>query len=298
MVFKINDFFATKFTLKRIYEKDLISNIFNNNEIYTIIVNIKGIFIMLFQIVITIYSIILIPELLLIKCLACNFKTRTTDISLDNRVQNNGFIMIILQLVYGFIYFIFKYTLCILPSLYYIFIDLDIKSRNNFIVAIKNLNNIIYYSNILQFTQIFFGKHYLNIVLYFFNKLLINDVIIYLSKTTDILFVKILEDLFTEFYRIPIISIYFPLKYLLKYIGISFKTISLAINNISKYLELILNVFALILCLIPFYSLYICFENDLKRILFIETPLSIYLIFNMWICGRTIKNIEEKYGSF
>ena len=213
-------------------------------------------------------------------------------------MQFCSFIGIIIQLIYGFIYLIIIYTICILPSLYYIFIDLDLKSKNTFNETFKDLSNIIYYCTYLQFTQIFFGKYYLNIIFYFLIKLLINDVIIFLSQTTDIIFVKILDNIFTEFYRIPIISIYFPLKYFLKYIGISFKCISIKINNISKFLEIILNVISLVICFIPFYLLYVCFENDSKKIIFMEIPIFIYLVFNMWICGRALKYIEDQYGKF
>ena len=163
--------------------------------------------------------------------------------------------------------------------------------------VLKLIEYGIYFSTMKQFTQIFFGKYYLNIILYFINKLLIKHTVIYLSETTDIIFVKILANLYSEFYKIPI-SIYFPLKYFLKYIGISFKAISIKNKNVSKMLEILLNVLALTICIIPFYLLYVCFENDSKKILFIEVPAFIYLVFNMWICGRAITDIEKQYGAF
>ena len=120
----------------------------------------------------------------------------------------------------------------------------------------------------------------------------------FLSKTTDIIFVKILNDIFSEFYSIPFTPIYLPLKYFIKYIGITFKCISQKIKNTSKSLDIILNVFALTICIIPFYLIYICFENDSKIIIFLEIPIFIYLVFNMWKCGRAIWEIEEHFGKF
>jgi len=32
--------------------------------------------------------------------------------------------------------------------------------------------------------------------------------------------------------------------------------------------------------------------------MFIEVPIFIYLVFNMWICGRAINEIEKQYGAF
>ena len=296
--FNIYDFLVKIFKTKQFYEKTLINNNYGDKALNPIIVNIKGIFIIIYQIIIINYTLLLIPQIFLIKCLVFNFSTKSEDISLEQRVQNYSLIMIIIQLIYGFIYYIIVHIIYISPSLYFIFIDLDLKSKNSFDEIIKDLSNIIYYSNLSQFTQIFFGKYYINIIFYYINKLMINHVIIHLSKTTDIIFVKILENIFNEFYKISFISIYFPIKYSLKYIGISFKCISIRIKNISKYLDLIFNVISLIISLIPFYLIYLCFENDSKKILFIEVPMFIYLVFNMWRVGRTIKDIEDQYGSF
>ncbi len=206
--------------------------------------------------------------------------------------------MTIIHLIYGLSYFIILYTLYISASLYYLIIDLNLKSKITINSAIKDLDNIIYYSNLSQFSQIFLGKYYLNIVFYCLNKLIINHIIIHLSKTTDILFVKIIEIIFAEFKKIPFIPIYFPIKYSIKYLAIAFKCISIKIKSTSKLLEIILNIISLIVCIIPFYLIYVCFEPDSKKILYIEMPILIYLMFNMWICGRTIKDIEEQYGTF
>ena len=190
---------------------------------------------------------------------------------------------------------IIHYTICILPSLYYILVDLDLKSNHTINETIKNLSNIIYYSNLSQFTQIFLGKYCLNLVFYYVNKLTINHVIIFLSKTTDIIFVKILEKILIEFDNIFIIPIYFPLKYLLKFIGIAFWCISK--RNIIGFgiLHLILNIISLVIIIIPFYLLFVCFENDSKKILFMEIPIIIYSLFNMWLCGKVINEIEENH---
>jgi len=297
IIYRIYVFLINTFVIIKLYEKELITNIYEDKTFNPIIANIKGIFILIFQIIILAYTIILIPQIILIKILSCSFNNKSTDLSLDIRVQDSSFLMILIQLIYGIFYFIINYTICILPSLYYIFIDLDLKSKSDFNQTIKDLANIIYFSTMKQFTQIFFGKYYLNIILYFINKLLIKHTVIYLSETTDIIFVKILANLYSEFYKIPI-SIYFPLKYFLKYIGISFKAISIKNKNVSKMLEILLNVLALTICIIPFYLLYVCFENDSKKILFIEVPAFIYLVFNMWICGRAITDIEKQYGAF
>ena len=296
-LYEICDFLSNKFTITKFYEKTLIANIYDDKTLNPILDNIKGIFIVIFQIFIFAYIIFLIPQIITVKFISCNFSTKSFDSSLNKRVKRCSFFMLLIQLIYGLLYFIINYTICILPSLYYILIDLDFKSKNNFNRTIKDLSEIIYYSTMKQFTQILLGKYYLNILLYFFNILLIKHTIISLSKTTDIIFVKILDNLYNEFLKIPF-SLYFPLKYILKYIGISFKAISIKMKNISKILDIILNVLALTICIIPFYLLYICFENDSKKIIFIEVPIFIYLVFNMWICGRAINEIEKQYGAF
>ena len=264
-LYNIYDFLVNIFITPKFYAKTLISNIYEDKIENPILTNIKGIFIVPFQIIIISYILLIIPQIVLIKCLSCNFNTQSSDISLDDRIKSYSIFMAIIQVVIGFIYFTIIYIICIIPSLYYIFIDLNLRSKEHLNATIKNLSNIIYYSNLLEFTQIFLGKYYLNIILYFSNKLLIKHSIMFLSKTTDILFVKILNDIFSEFYSNPFIPVYLPLKYFIKYIGITFICISKKIKNISKSLDIILNVFALIICIIPFYLIYACFENDSKK---------------------------------
>ena len=296
-LYEICNFLANKFGIIKFYEKTLISNIYDDKTLNPILVNIKGIFIIIFQILILIYIIFLIPQIISIKFIACNFNKKSSNTSLNERIQSCSFFILLIQLIYGLIYFIINFTICVLPSLYYIFIDLDFKSKNNFKQTIKDLTEIIYYSTMKKFMQIFLGKYYLNALLYYLNTLIVNHTIISLSKTTDIIFVKILDNIYSEYHKLSV-SFFFPLKYVLKYIGISFKAISIKIKNISKYLDIVLNIFALTICIIPFYLLYICFENDSKKIMFIEVPIFIYLVFNMWICGRAINEIEKQYGAF
>ena len=292
ILFQIYDSLVNIFIIFKFYEKNLLEKIYIDNTYHLILINILGILVMIFQFILICYSVFLIPQVILIKCLTCNFSTKSSDNPFDKRIHNCSFIMIILQLIYGFLYFIIAYIICIFPSLYYILLDLDLKSKKNLFDAIKNLSSIIYNSNYNEFTQIFLGKYYLNIIFYYFIKLENNNIIFFLSNTTDIVFVKILEQLFIEFYKIPFIPIYFPLKYLIIYIGISFQCIYIKAKNSSpKFFELMINVISLILALIPFYLMYICFENDSKRIIFIEIPLFIYIVFNIWICGKALNNI-------
>ena len=106
--------------------KTFVTNIYEDKAENPILANIKGIFIIPFQIIIISYTLLIIPQIILIKCLSCNFNKQSTDLSLDYRVKSSSNYMTIIQLVIGFIYFIIIiYIICILPSLYYIFIDLD-----------------------------------------------------------------------------------------------------------------------------------------------------------------------------
>ena len=171
-LYKIYDFLVDKFITPKFYMKTLVSNIYEDKTKNPILTNIKGIFIAPFQIIIISYILLIIPQIILIKFLACNFNTQSSDISLDNRVKSYSMLMIIIQIVIGFIYFIIIYIICILPSLYYIFIDLNLKSKDKLSATIKDLTNIIYYSNLMEFTQIFLGKYCLNIILYYSTKLL------------------------------------------------------------------------------------------------------------------------------
>ena len=228
---------------------------------------------------------------MLMKCLTFNFGANSNDIILDERINNTNFIMIIFHLIYAFIYFAIIYGICALPSVYYIFIDLNFKSKADPFDAIKDLSNIIYNSNYHEFIQIFLGKYCLNVVSYFSTRLIVYHTIFFLSRTTDILFVTILEKIFIEFYNIPFFPIYFPLKYFLMYVGYAFQCIFIKINCVAICFEIILNVISLVITLIPACVMYICFVQDSKRIIFMQIPLLIYTIFNMWICGSTLNDI-------
>ena len=223
------------------------------------------------------------------KCLTFNFGTKSYDISLYERINQANFIMIILNLIYAFAYFIILYTICFSPSLYYVFVDLDFKSKAAPLEAIKDLSDIIYNSNYYEFIQIFLGKYCLNVISYCFTRLIVYHTIFFLSRTTDILFVKILENIFIEFYNIPFFPIYFPLKYFLMYCGYAFQCIFK--NSVGKFCEIILNMISLVVTLLPGCVMYSCFVHDSKRIIFMQIPLFIYTVFNMWICGRALNDI-------
>jgi len=297
ILFKIYDLLINIFKTNILYNKTLIEKIFVENTYNIIFANIFGIFVLIFQFIVIFYNSFLILETNLIRCLTLNFTIISNDISLDERIHNSSYFMFILQLLYGFIYLFINYTISILPSLYYILYDLDLKSKNTLFDAIKYLSNIIYNSKFFEFTQIFLGKYWLNIIFYYFCKLNNYHTIFYLSKTTDIIFVKILKTIYTEFYKRPFISAYFPLKYLLMYIGKAFQCISIKIKKrVSKLLDIIINIIALIITFIPFYSIYACYENDSKRIIFIEIPLFIYIIFNIWISGKALNDIIDSFN--
>ena len=271
-----------------IYKLDLIKKIYENNNYHIIIVNIYGVFILIFQLFLLVFNV----EVILIEFLTFNFNKNSNNIPLSERIRKYSFIMVVLQLIYGFIYLLIRYAICILPSIYYILFDLNLKSKNSVYELCKDLSNIIYNSRYYEFAQIFLGKYCLNIVFYFWNYLAIIYVNNSLSKNTDIIFVNILEEIFTRFYRILFIPMYFPLIYILMYIGIAFKCLSIKIKIRSKiFLELILNLISLIIGFMPSYSMYACFENNSKKIIFVEIPLLIYLIFNLWISGRTLNTI-------
>ena len=65
ILFKINDILINAFMFKKIYEKNLITNIYKDKALNPIITNIKGILIMIFQIIIICYYIFLIPQIFL-----------------------------------------------------------------------------------------------------------------------------------------------------------------------------------------------------------------------------------------
>ena len=289
IIFKIYEILVNVFPIDRLLTKTTI-----NNENFIFINCFAELIILIYQLVLLCYSLILIPQVILMKLLAFNFGIKRNNISLNERIDNSNFIIIILNLIYAFIYLIIIYSICVLPSLYYIFLDLDFKSKKGPFDAIKDLSNILYNSKYYEFIQIFLGKYCLNVISYCFSKLIVDHTIIFVSKTTDILFVKILENIFNEFYHIPFFPIYFPLKYFLMYIGYAFKCISIKTGNISSScFEIILNVISLVVALIPACIMYACFVYDSKRIIFMQIPLFIYTVFNIWRCGAALNLIEN-----
>ena len=295
LLFIIYDLLVNIFTIYRFYEKSSIENIYNNeNNIYILCKIFLGLFLLICQLFLICYSLILIPQVILMKCLTFNFGVKN-NIYLDERIDSINFIMLILHLIYAFIYFIIIYAICVLPSLYYIFIDLEFKSKKTPFDAIRDLSIIIYNSNYYEFMQIFLGKYYLNVITYCFSRLIVNHIVYFISQTTDILFVKILEEIFNEFYYVPFVPIYFPLKYFLIYVGYAFKCISIKLGKGTEtFFEIILNAISLVVTLMPAYVMYACFVNDSKRIIFMQIPLFIYTVFNMFICGRALNNISFK----
>jgi len=180
----------------------------------------------------------------------------------------------------------------ILPSLYYIFIDLNLKSNFTPYNIIKGISDSIYKSNFFVFIQIFVGKYCLNIPFFFLNKLALKHVIIYLADTSDIVFIHILNRIFNEFKWFY--QNLFPLKYIIMYISYSFKCINIKSNKkYSKCLSIILNIISLTIGLLPFYLMYLCFEKDTKKIIFFEIPLLFYAIINLLLSGRILNRVEN-----
>ena len=295
-VFKIYDLLVNVFAIYRFYKNTSIEQIYNNENDNYILYNIfLGLLLLIYQLVLICYSLILIPQIILFKCLTFNFAANPNNIYLHERINNSCFIMLLLHLIYAFIYFTIIYAICVLPSLYYILIDLKLKSKETLFDAIKDLSNIIYNSNYYEFIQIFLGKYCLNVISYCFSRLIVYHTVFFVSKTTDILFVKILEKIFIKFYYMPFLPIYFPLKYFLMYIGYAFQCISIKLGKCtSTFFEIILNVISLIVTLMPVCVMYACFVHDSKRIIFMQIPLFIYTVFNMFICGRALNDISFK----
>ena len=294
-LFKAYNLLVKTFLVYR-FENNYLDIIYDDKNIPLFLVNIYGITFLLFQLILICLTILITPEIIIIRLLSLNYITKNYDSPLNERIGNCSFIMFILQLIYGFIFLCIKYVINILPSIYYILFDLNLKSRNTVYDTIKDLSNIIYNSNYYDFTQIFLGKYYLNILLYFWNRFANKYVIFHLSKTTDIIFVKILENIFTEFNKIPFVPIYFPLKYLLMLFGIAFKCIYIKLNGTSfKIYDLLLNAISLFIGFGPLYLMYACFENDSKRIIFTEIPLFIYIVFNIWICGKALNKLNNLF---
>ena len=95
ILYRIYDILVNIFNTKRFYDANLI-DIYNDRGANPIIVNIKLIFIFIYQIIIICYTVFLIPQIFLIKCLSCNFSTEPNNIRLNIRVQRCTFIMFIM----------------------------------------------------------------------------------------------------------------------------------------------------------------------------------------------------------
>ena len=256
---------------------DIKERIYSSYD-YLFLKNLFGILFLIMQIIIIFYVSYIKLMIIIIKCLTCNFsklKEHENIPSLKKKVENCSFFMLLLQLIYGIIYFIIKYIMFILPSLYYIFIDLNLKSNLSPYNLIKNISDTIYKSNLLVFAQIFLGKFCLNIPFFLLNQLTIKHVIEYLARGTVIVFVDILDKVFIEF-NDNWYAILFPIKYIIMYIAFAFQCIKIKTNkNNSKCLSIILNIISLVIGILPFYLIYPCFEKNQKKIIFFEIPLLI-----------------------
>ena len=259
---------------------------------YLLLKIIAGLLFEVFQIILILYVFYIKIIIIFIKCLTCNFRKLIGKESLSKKVLKCSFPMLLLESLYGLIYFIIKYIMFILPSLYYIFIDLNLKSNFTPYNIIKGISDSIYKSNFFVFIQIFVGKYCLNIPFFFLNKLTLKHVIIYLADTSDIVFIHILNRIFNEFKWFY--QNLFPLKYIIMYISYSFKCINIKSNKkYSKCLSIILNIISLIIGLLPFYLMYPCFEKDTKKIIFFEIPLLFYAIINLLLSGRILNRVEN-----
>ena len=206
--------------------------------------------------------------------------------SLDTRVENTSFIMLLLNIIYGFIYLVIKYVLFILPSLYYIFITLEIKYNSSPYYIITNLRDVIYSSNLLVFIQIFFGKFGLNIPFYFLNLMALKHIMRYLYNNTDIVFVDVFGEVFEGYHRLTFTL--FPIKYMIMYIAYCFKCLS---KKTTINFSIIVNIISLILGMLPFYLIYLLYDENTKKNIFFCIPLLVYSIANLYISGKKLNDI-------
>ena len=283
------------FIIYKILDYDLIQEL-NENKLndfyssfdYLLLKNLFSIIIIIAQIIIISYVLYIKIIIILIKCISLDFNKLQSIETIETKIKHNSLIMILLNFFYGIIYLIIKYSLFILHSLYYIFIDLNIKYNSSPYYIIKNLSDVIYNSNFFVFIQIFLGKFCLNIPCFFLNVLGIKHILCYLSDTTEIIFVDILSDVFKEYKDEWFYANLFPIKYILMYIAMLFNCIY---KKTSIKFSIILNIISLILGLLPFYLLYPCYDKNTKRNLFFGIPLIAYAIANLFICGNVMKNI-------
>ena len=283
-----------KYELIGIYRIFKIYNRLYSSYDYLLLKNLLGLLFMIALIILIIYVFYIKIIITIIKCLSCNFKETGFIPNLRERAKNCSFCMLLMQILYGLIYFIIKYLMIILPSLYYIFIDLDCKSNLAPYYIIKNLSDKIYNSNFLVFIQIFLGKYCLNIPVYILNYITKHNIINYLSKNTDIVFVYMLDKVFEKYYLLITII---PIVSLIMYISLAFQLIKIKTDNMnSKCLSFALNIISLMIGILPFYLMYPCFEKNTKRIIFFEIPLLIYGIVNLLLAGRIQNRIENDKG--
>ena len=277
---------------KNIIEENLVT-IYSSHD-YLLLKIVVGLLLEIFQIILILYVFYLKIIIIFIKCLTCNFSKLAGGENLNKKVDKCSFFMLLLELLYGLIYFIIKYIKFIFPSLYYIFIDLNLKSNFTPYNIIKGICDSIYKSNFFVFIQIFLGKYCLNIPFFFLNLLTLKHVIHFLTETSDIVFIHIIDRVFNEFKKNWFYQNLFPLKYIIMYITYCFKCINIKSNKkYSKCLSIILNIISLVIGLLPFYLMYPCFEKNIKKIIFFEIPLLIYAIINLLLNGRIQNRVEN-----
>ena len=289
----IHKIFMFLFNIYLIIDVDfnsLFLNINNeyNEEYYFIIIIIN-----------IIIEIIFIIFLLIINILIFIIQLLSFDFVLEDNAQiflkNYSFFYIILQLIYGFIFMIFILIIPILPSIYYILYDLNFKSKNNCFEFIKDLSILIYQSKFKIIIQIICGKYCLNIIFIFLAIIIYIIIMFVLIPKSKIIFIRIVYKLFDIFLVRNFNMFFFPLTLFLANFGLSFQCISIKIKNKFKiFFDIVLNIISLIICLIPFVFLFICYEKNLKQIIFIEIPLFIYIIFNWYLCGNVLKKLERE----
>ena len=264
-----------------------LNEIYSSHD-YLIIKNILSLLIMIAQIIIITYVLYIKIIIMLIKFLTFNFKETERKVFFKEKVDNTSFIMLLLNIIYGFIYLIIKYLLFILPSIYYIFISLEIKYNSTPYYIIKNLSDVIYNSNFLVFTQIFFGKYFLNIPFFFLNRLTIDHIINYLSHKTDIVFVHILNKVFKNYTHYWFIGNLFPIKYIIMYIAYCFSCLS---KKTKINFSIIVNAISLIIGVLPFYLIYLLYDENTKKNIFFSISLLVYSIANLYISGKKLNDI-------
>ncbi len=135
-LFKTYNLLVKTFLVYR-FENIYLDIIYNDKNIPLFLVNIYGITFLLFQLILICLTILITPEIIIIRFLSLNYSTKNYDTLLNERIGNCSFIMFILQLIYGFIFLCIIYVINILPSIYYILFDLNLNLEILFMIQLK-----------------------------------------------------------------------------------------------------------------------------------------------------------------